>query len=305
MKADRARRRWRIAGLAVAAAFAVFAALWLIPYTPPPERAETLVAQAVAAATLEAETALEAELAPVFAPVHAAVPAYLDFHYSVFGQYTELLAALAEWSDADALSPLEHRLFEGYDARLDAATDRLSLLQSEAFEAHLSDALRQEAGWRPVSPVIARSVERTLDRTRMTLPLAAAGGIGGGAIAARLVSRSMMRLVQKQAAKVAARGAGVGGGAAAGAAAGTLLGPVGTVVGGVIGGAASYLVLDHAGVKLDEMFTRNSFEAELHAMIEEVQATVSSDLAETLTARGQDLGGRTLQAMHAGRSAGL
>lgn len=228
-------------------------------------------------------SALQAGMDPVldavFAPVHAAIPAYADFHYSVWGQYAELGTAALEAAgfEQQVYGILRKHLFEGHDARLVEAVGQAQ----EIYEAAARDSLRRSGealspgGW--TGPA-ATALEDARRRMRLTAPAGFLGGLGTAAIAKPIAGKILASTAVKAAAKGAGKVTGIGGTAAAGAAAGSLLGPVGAAAGGIGGAVLGWLIVDQAVIGLDEYFNRADFEAELCRVIEAERARLRDAL---------------------------
>jgi hypothetical protein len=112
----------------------------------------------------------------------------------------------------------------------------------------------------------------------------AAGGVAGtvaGKLLAKVLAKEAFGLAAEAAGKlVLGKAAGGLGSAAAGAGAGALAGSVvpglgttvGAVVGGVMGGLAIGVATDYALLELDEAVSRDDFEAQILAAIDEAEA---------------------------------
>ena len=260
---------------------------------------EELIAHAEAAAVKATLPKVAKALEPVFAPVHAAVPSYTDFHYSVLGEYTELTqAALGSVS-----TEMEERLFAGFDARLYDALRQIEVELISNMEEEVAGALEERRAAQGEATVISQAtmvgVRNTLGRFRVSAPVDAIAAIGAAKIGARAastaLSKSLLKLVAKLSAKTAVKPVGVGGGAAGGAAIGSVGGPVGAFVGGVVGGTIAWFGIDFAVLKIDEFFNREDFEEELHAMIDAEQEKLRAAISNFLQRRDTLVGGMTIQ----------
>ncbi|MCC5957230.1 MAG: hypothetical protein JJU07_14115 [Natronohydrobacter sp.] len=215
---------------------------------------------------------LDRILDSVFDPVYEAVPAYVNFHYSVRGQYTELFGASGIIESA-----IKRRVFDGFDERLDAAMNEIDLIFSQAFNRSVQDQLAAEipVAWRGarMSEATQAVIRDAQYRMRYTLPVgsfvAATGGFASAKLAAAIAAKVATKVIAKTAVGVAVKGTGIGGGAATGAAIGAFLGPVGAGVGGVVGGAVAWFAVDSAIVLIDDLWNREEFENDLRGMIDE------------------------------------
>ena len=235
------------------------------------------------------DQAIEERIDMAFAPVYERIPGFLDWHYSIVGQYTELgQAALGALEDA-----IESRLFAALQERIGAATEAVAGIMHEEMRAEIEDWVRRESQTVPagVTTAYERMLEVTVADTveRFTVSavpstLAAVGTGVGSTVAVAVLAKALAKKVMASAAlKTAGKvGGGLGGrlgGAAAGAAMGSVLGPVGAVVGGVAGGAAAWLAVDGAVVNIDEYLHREDLERELTELVDQQKASVKSALA--------------------------
>ena len=228
---------------------------------------------------------LDRILDSVFDPVYDAIPAYVNFHYSVRGQYTELFGASGIIESA-----IKTRVFDGFDERLDAAMNEIDLIFSQAFNRSVQEQLDAEipVAWRgaPMSDATQAVIRDAQYRMRYTLPVgsfvAATGGFASAKLAAAITAKVATKVIAKTAVGVAVKGTGIGGGAATGAAIGAFMGPVGAGVGGVLGGAVAWFAVDSAIVLIDELWNREEFEDDLRAMIDE-ERHILRDMLRTAT----------------------
>lgn len=247
-------------------------------------------------------------LQKAFAPVHAAIPAYADFHYSVRGEYAELTAAAM----GTLAGTVEARLFAGHDARLAAAEQEIwgqyGLAMAGALARRGTAAARAVSPTAPLAEASQLVLKDALGRASAAKPaelavLLGARQLGGKALAAAL-SRSIAKTATRGAGKLAARSAaGTGSAAAAGAAAGAVLGPGGALAGGIAAGAAAWLGMDWAVIRLDEALTREDFEARLGALVTARQEATLDAIASALARHREDLAGTTLAQLRAPRQA--
>lgn len=216
---------------------------------------------------------LDLILDKAFDPVYAAIPKYVDFHYSVLGQYTELAGAALRHTEVG----VKTRLFGGFDDRLVAAMNEIDLIFSQEFNRSVQEQLNAEipVAWRDaqMSAITEAAISDAQYRMRYTLPVgsfvATTGGFASAKLAAAIAAKIATKVAAKTAVGLAVKSTGIGGGAATGAAIGALLGPVGAGVGGVVGGAAAWFAVDSAIVLVDELWNREEFEGDLRTMIDE------------------------------------
>ena len=234
---------------------------------------------------------IDEQVDAAFAPVYARTDDYLDFHYSLKGEYSTLAATLA----GRIGDTLQERLFdaEALDAALARADRAIAVEFDAALAASLADVSAAARRHLPLAEPDLSLLERnglirvvradTLER--FELPLAAArtaGAVAGSVTILRAARGFGRRVARRVAAKAATKGAGrlTGGGSAAGAgaAAGSALGPVGTVIGGAAGALAGWLATDKAVIELDEALNRDQFARDLTTLIDGQRAQVKADI---------------------------
>lgn len=251
---------------------------------------------------------VDKEVKLAFAAVHAQVPAYADFHYSLRGEYLQLGFALMGKED----KYLRQILFQDseFESRLAAAMSRIQVVADrslgESFgqlrhtttrELQLSE-VDQGLFARLITLSIA-DVESRFAHTMASIRVTGSvTGAGVGVATAKLGRKLVARSAGKVAGKTAARTMGLGEGATAGAAIGSMILPgPGTLAGGVVGGVVSWLATDTLILGMDEDMNREQFEAELHQVIEQEQQRTVLTLQ---TAYSQ-----LLKAIHADNAAAL
>ena len=234
----------------------------------------------------QTSAAIEAQIDKAFAPVYEQIPAFLDWHYSIVGQYTELgQAALGALEEA-----IESRLFGELSERIDTATEAVGRVLQDEVRTEIEDWIRRES--QTVPPGLTTTYEHMLEVTvadtveRFTVSaaptaLVAVGAGAGSTVAVAVLAKALAKKLMAAAAVKSVGKLGGGfwarlGGAAGGAAIGSALGPVGAVVGGVAGGAAAWLAIDGAVVNIDERLHRGDLERELIELVDEHKARVKS-----------------------------
>ena len=223
-----------------------------------------------------------------FEPIYPLIPKFLDWHYSVPGQYQQLgLAALG-----DLESEMERRLFSGVNEQLESATVKFDKILKTKFRSLLSQKIQDEVQTvdkeckNTYEHILTKVMQNSVQRFTSFVPasgLAAfKGALSGkalfGAMTKAMSKKLLASVVIKTSGKMAAKMAGAGGAAASGAVVGAFLGPVGAAVGGVVGGIVGWFAVDSAVVTIDEHFNRDEFEKELIARINEQKKKIKSSL---------------------------
>ena len=250
-------------------------------YNPPPAKIAELFSEAAHIAYETSNRDLEAELNTVYAPVYAAIPKYLDFHYSVLGEYVELTeAAIGNMS-----TRLENSLYAGFETRL---TELANEKDAELFSIYVSElkesikaSIPDESSHLPLGELTERAIANAQARMQTSVPLATAtiGVLAASPLKATMAAMAK-QIAKKIAAKTAVKGAAKGGamlsGFGTGAVACSWSGPF-AVGCGAIGAAAAWFVTDAVVISLDERFNRAEFATEIKRLID-------SDKAQKLAA---------------------
>lgn len=222
----------------------------------------------------------------IFQPVHAAIPGYADFHYTVWGQYAELLTGGAETLgiEKEVGSIMREKLFVGFEDRYLQQVAHLNEIYLSAANKSIETDAEQLAGetGEPMSEELKTALKPILadtkQRMRVTVPTGAAATVAVAVIVKPIATKIVASTAAKVVGKTVIKYTGIGGGAAGGALAGSFFGPVGAAVGGVGGAAAAWLIADYTVVALDEYFFREDFEAELAAAIDDQKAALQKKI---------------------------
>ena len=278
----------------------------------------------------ETERTIEVRAEEAFAPVYARIPEFLDWHYSVAGQYTQLavviVTLLEEWGLPAALGRLAGsepmKVFvdwlQGWEptretidrlAGLDlpaAAREQLDRWQGEVdarLFGDLSDRVRlaSDEVERVMRAEMRDMVARRIRNEMVLLPIGApvraarpcsdAETFRVGLAYENMLEAAVPETVQRFTASAAPTGifavaVGVRSAAAAraivrglsGRLTRRLLPRLGRLIGiGV--GAGTWLILDLLVLYADEYFTREQFQEELTALVDEQKAGLMADLS--------------------------
>lgn len=277
---------------------------WVSPCEPDPAARSILLQtlgqeleQARSRVRGDADRQVDAALDQLFAEVEKGVDRYLDWYFTVIGEYERLLASVAGDFTVAMAERLEHELFGAnrFVERLEEA--------SVAIEAKASSELAATAellGQRAAAEVkgepcrlegVSLHALGDLDHDRMRAAVAATGGAAAGAVTAKLLAEKAGAAV---AAKVAAKNSFKAAAAVAGkvtakkggsilltAGAATAVcapgGPL-AVLCGVAAGAVTWLTVDKVMVEIDEALFRDEMRAELLAALGEQRKVLAEAL---------------------------
>lgn len=248
------------------------------------EMKTTLVERAFTRAGEKANE-VKGEIGPLldeaYAPVYAGIPAYLDFHYSLKGEWLELgEAALGEIGRG-----LDKYLFPELEKRLEAVAEKLGRDFDAKYFTTLDEAVaKMPGGSAALEPVVTKAIDDAKSRMTKTAGLLVGGALTG--ISAKALSKVFAKkLAMKLAAKVAAKAGTKWGAAASGAGTGAAIcswtGPwaAGCAAGGAV---ITFLGVDLAMVKLDEYVTRDDFARELRDLIDQQKEATRQVLVKML-----------------------
>ncbi len=253
---------------------------------------------------------LEGQVDRAFDQIEHNVDGYLDWYYSLVGEYARIAHLLIGQIEDYMIKKLEESLQKGDAFKEVQAALNNALAEHENAQKVYQQAARKimeqnrvDPAGSPVEVVQRMSLKDVLNppvhqdiiglKTRLI-----AGG-GGGAIAgvvtavvvkkivAKIVSKNIIKIAAKALAKVVAgKTAGAAGGTAAGAAAGAAIGSlfpgagtvVGAVIGGIIGGIAVGVTVDKMLLLLEEYMNREEFKRELLSAIREARMEFKAKL---------------------------
>ena len=213
----------------------------------------------------ETHRAIDAGVEEAFAPVYAAIPPLLDWHYSFIGQYAELGLALTGRLEEE----IESRLFGELEEGISLAVDDVGRVMQQEVLTELERWFGREVAALPpgLSRVRGRALETLLEDARRHFVVSVGPTAVGAAMAGVRTSVGVKALTTRLAERLA--------GGAALRAAGPLLGR--TV--GFIVAAAAGVGIDIALRKVDELLNRDELEQALTAMVDEEKERVKAVLA--------------------------
>ncbi|MBC7147001.1 MAG: hypothetical protein H5U24_16615 [Thioclava marina] len=254
----------------------------------PDEAKATLAERAFAEAGANASAEVRKEIDPLldeaYAPVYAGIPAYLDYHYSLTGEWLEL----GNGAIGKITSGLDDYMFKGLDARLEKLSTALGHDFNEKYSATLDQALgdhpRGSAGG---NPVLRKEIDAAKRRMEKTVVIVAGGPLAGASLKALskvFAEKLIMKLAVKLPLKAGTKWATAASGAGAGAAICSWTGP-GAGICAAIGGVIAFVAVDKAMVELDEYISRDKFESELRVQVDQQKAAIRQALVDMLDSK--------------------
>ena len=211
---------------------------------------------------------IRGRLDEAYALVYAGIPKYMDFHYSLTGEWLELGSAAM----GNLGGGLEVHLFDGFDTRLSAVSEHLALEFDQRFNTALHEAMAAEPGGAEAfGPVVTRALrdsQNRMQKTAGTVSVALVGGATLKVFTKAFAKKLAVKLAAKVGTKTGMKWAAAATGGAASAAACSWTGP-GAAACAVVGAAITWVATDVAIIKLDEYVTRDDFERDLRALIDD------------------------------------
>ena len=255
----------------------------------------------------DVDSSLDQGLERIFLRVEQGVDSYLDWYYTVFGEYQRLAAVFAEDLTVAMAEKLEEYLFAQSDfdtqlSRLDRELEQDSAERFAAMAPRLSAELDKAAcdiGGLVLTPLAE------LDRDTLRASAAATSGVGAGIVASKaLATKTAAAVAGKLAAKKSLQtGAALtsktlakkGSSSLLSAGLGTALcapsGPV-AIVCGVTAGLVTWLTVDKALVELDETLNRQDMRADILEVLAEQRAVLGEQLRQKHHARIDNMAAR-------------
>ena len=233
---------------------------------------------------------IDTRIDAAFAPVYRQIPKFADFHYSVTGEYSEMITALAGHLSKD----LQRILFDETAFQTHLQTSEQQIL--EVSQAIVAKALARTGedikstmefsnqDMAIISEVVAISLEDAKKRfgdqyATLRYVGTATGAAATAALTAKLMGKkAATKLATKLAAKGAIKTATIAGGAGTGALAGSWGGPVGAAIGGIIGAAVTWFATDKLIITIDEYLNREQFEKEITTLLDKEKAAIKTQL---------------------------
>jgi len=227
---------------------------------------------------------IRGRLDEAYAPVYAGIPKYMDFHYSLTGEWLELgSAAMGKLGGG-----LEEHLFGGFDTRLGAMSEQLALEFDQRFRTALDEAMAAEPGGAEAfGPVVTRALRDSQNRMKNTAGTFGVAMVGGATLkvfTTAFAKKLAIKLAAKVGTKTGMKWAAAATGGAASAAACSWTGP-GAAACAVVGAAITWVATDVAMIKLDEYITRDDFERDLRELIDDHKKETQRAMEQMLASK--------------------
>ena len=220
------------------------------------------------------EAEIDQQVDKAFAPAYDNIETFADAHYSVIGEYTELILAATGRLD----EKIQKILFEGLQERLGVAWNQIS----KNFKDELADNFKGKAEHQAAMSLVIDDMHSRFEASDLALKSSMAAGSGAAGVmitktvSAAIAKKLIVVTAAKTAGKTTVKFAGTASGAGTGAVIGSFIPGAGTAVGGIVGGIVGWFLVDKVVVEADEHFNRDDFEKEVAALIDEQKARVKS-----------------------------
>lgn len=235
---------------------------------------------------------------------------YLDWYYSLGGEYARIGSLLTGELEEFMAAKLEESLMQGEPfAQVELELNRLLGEHAQAQRSYQEAAARimqqnrttpQDSNVRVVRSIsladaLQPPVHKDMIQLQSRLLTSTGSGILAGGLSALIVQKVIGKVIGKNVFKVAATAlgklvlnksvsaaAGAGAGASSGAVIGSAVPGIGTLVGaalgGIVGAIAVGLTVDKLIIELEEFVNRDEFKNEILAAIDEARAEFSGSL---------------------------
>ena len=235
---------------------------------------QTYVERAARVANEKTEAILDSQLDYLFDPVAGAVHDYAEFHFSVLGEYAELLVAAAgggrslwqrfiDWRDGEAQvvldaetqaevdklaeqaegrieNAIQQRLYAGFDTRREQVERVLNSTFVTMFEREFqrlsSEGLAALGGGAMISGATRTALDGALARARVSKPIAMTVAVVSSAALTKFLAAALTKTALKSGAKLGGKALASGAGLAGGAATGAAIGTTLGPIGSAVGG---------------------------------------------------------------------
>ena len=258
-------------------------------------------------ASQEADIAVTQGLDRIFTDIRAGVDGYLDWYFTVRGEYQRLATAFAADTAAAMRQQLQQQLFADSDFEKQLRLLNRHIVQQSASRfADLHPVLADRVAAAPceTGPINLAPFQE-LDRDRFKASIAATSGIGAGIMTSKaLASKTVAAVAGKVAAKASLKGGAAlasktlatkGASSLLSAGVGTTLcapgGPI-AILCGITAGTATWLTVDKILVEVDESLNREDMRTGILQVLADQQAILAGQLTQQHHARIDDMAAR-------------
>ncbi|MEA3387170.1 MAG: hypothetical protein U9Q66_02015 [Patescibacteria group bacterium] len=222
---------------------------------------------------------IEYKVNQAFAPVYNNIDTFLNFHYSVVGEYTELIGAATN----EIGSTIKDKLFgEIFDSNLKQVKEQVNHKYIETLKEHFNqiDTLATKDINKTLNSQIFSKLNEDI-KQRTSVQIIKLGSIIGtatavkivGAVSAKIIAKTTTKLAAKSAIKTSAKVAASGTAGTAGLSCGPfawICSPVAATV--------AWFGMDAIVVSADEYMNREEFKQDIIAMLDKEKGAITEKL---------------------------
>lgn len=223
---------------------------------------------------------------------------YLDWYFSVTGEYERLLEAFTGDVGKKLVQEFEQKVYNNLNIknRLDnldhEVEKKVTINTASALESIRKKLLDKDLKSLTCGEVDPDQIIDTVDRNNIYSSTVALGGIATARLATqaavvastKMAAKSSVKAASKVIAKaVSKKAASLLAGGGAGIALGGLCGPFAPIcssVGGMVGAATAWLAVDKIIIEVDEAVNRDEMKQQLHESIQQMTDSISKQLKE-------------------------
>ncbi len=241
------------------------------------------------------DTKIDSEIDNLFEPIFRyQVDIFLDFHYSVKGEYTELFTMAGDYINEDnKANKLISQKLLGYDfvKNFKKSLDSIDSTYMDALNEHYSvmDAIAFNGVYKEENSKALERLTQDIQTNQMIQSIK--GGVLALHFAPQLVTALGVKIATKTTAKAggkavaksAVKAAGIGGGASVGVSAGLICGPFAWIcspLGAVVGAGVAWVATDVVVLNADEMLNREEFKKEIQSSLEKSKQELKQKLLQ-------------------------
>ncbi len=243
----------------------------------------------------ETDALIDEKIDAVFSPVYGQIPKFADFHYSVTGEYMEIVAALSQ----DMGNRVQDILFNqvGFEGNLQSAFNKINEQSNEKISGAMgrinSDIQSKIGLGNNDMNLLTKTLHLTIQDVKnrfSSLTYSTIRGTAGigltttGAVLAKIMGQKLaVKVAAKTAVKTSVKEVGILSGAGSGAAVCAVGGPLAMVACGLVGGIVAWVTVDKLIVEIDEHYNRKEFEQELRSMVDQQKQEIKQGLIKAYT----------------------
>jgi ribosomal protein L31E len=222
---------------------------------------------------------IEYKVNQAFSPVYNKIDTFLDFHYSVVGEYTELIGAATD----EIGSTIKDKLFgEIFDSDLEQVKEQVNHKYIETLKEHFNqiDTLATKDINKTLNSQIFSKLNEDI-KQRTSVQIIKLGSIIGtatavkivGAVSAKIIAKTATKLAVKSSIKTAAKTAASGTAATVGLTCGPFV-----LICSSVAATVAWFGTDAIVVSADEYMNREEFKQDIIEMLDKEKGAIREKL---------------------------